>query len=75
MGIYDRFVENECELIHKGSGKIGTPKIARDAQGAGRGPAAGAGHLVVKAGYPPEDTLGEADVAAAKWAWEKRQAD
>jgi K+-sensing histidine kinase KdpD len=22
-----------------------------------------------KAGYPPEDTLGEADLAAAKWAW------
>jgi two-component system sensor histidine kinase KdpD len=28
------------------------------------------GTLVVKAGYPPEDTLGDADVAAAKWAWE-----
>jgi two-component system sensor histidine kinase KdpD len=28
------------------------------------------GTVVVKAGYPPEDTLGEADVAAAKWAWE-----
>ncbi len=26
--------------------------------------------VVVKAGYPPEDMLGEADVAAAKWAWE-----
>jgi two-component system, OmpR family, sensor histidine kinase KdpD len=24
----------------------------------------------VKAGYPPEDILDEADVAAAKWAWE-----
>jgi two-component system, OmpR family, sensor histidine kinase KdpD len=24
--------------------------------------------VVVKAGYPPEDTLGDADVAAAKWA-------
>jgi two-component system, OmpR family, sensor histidine kinase KdpD len=28
------------------------------------------GTIVVKAGYPPEDMLGEADVAAAKWAWE-----
>jgi two-component system, OmpR family, sensor histidine kinase KdpD len=28
------------------------------------------GTLAVKAGYPPEDTIGEADVAAAKWAWE-----
>ena len=28
------------------------------------------GSLVVKAGYPPEDILDEADLAAAKWAWE-----
>jgi two-component system sensor histidine kinase KdpD len=28
------------------------------------------GTLAVKAGYPPEDTIGDADVAAAKWAWE-----
>ncbi len=28
------------------------------------------GTIVVKAGYPPEDTIGDADVAAAKWAWE-----
>jgi len=28
------------------------------------------GSIVVKAGYPPEDTLGEADLAAAKWAWQ-----
>jgi two-component system sensor histidine kinase KdpD len=28
------------------------------------------GTVIVKAGYPPEDTLGDADVAAAKWAWE-----
>jgi two-component system sensor histidine kinase KdpD len=28
------------------------------------------GTVVVKAGYPPEDTLGDADVAAATWAWE-----
>ncbi|MEP9374853.1 sensor histidine kinase KdpD [Mesorhizobium sp. KR1-2] len=28
------------------------------------------GRIVVKAGYPPEDTLDDADLAAAKWAWE-----
>ena len=28
------------------------------------------GSIAVKAGYPPEDTLDEADLAAAKWAWE-----
>jgi two-component system, OmpR family, sensor histidine kinase KdpD len=28
------------------------------------------GKISVKAGYPPEDTLGEADLAAANWAWE-----
>ena len=28
------------------------------------------GSLVVKAGYPPEDVLDQADLAAAKWAWE-----
>jgi two-component system sensor histidine kinase KdpD len=32
------------------------------------------GTLAVKAGYPPEDTIGEADVAAAKWAWENDRA-
>ena len=26
----------------------------------------------VKAGYPPEDKLDEADLAAAKWAWQQR---
>ncbi len=26
--------------------------------------------IAVRAGYPPEDTLGEADIAAARWAWE-----
>ncbi len=26
--------------------------------------------IVVKAGYPPEDTLEPADLAAARWAWE-----
>jgi two-component system, OmpR family, sensor histidine kinase KdpD len=26
--------------------------------------------IAVKAGYPPEDRIDEADVAAAKWAWE-----
>ena len=29
--------------------------------------------IAVKAGYPPEDALDEADLAAAKWAWEKGQ--
>ena len=28
------------------------------------------GSIAVKAGYPPEDMLDEADLAAAKWAWE-----
>jgi two-component system sensor histidine kinase KdpD len=28
------------------------------------------GSITVKAGYPPEDVLDEADLAAAKWAWE-----
>lgn len=28
------------------------------------------GTIIVKAGYPPEDTLDQADIAAAKWAWE-----
>ena len=28
------------------------------------------GSIAVKAGYPPEDTLDEADLAAAKWAWD-----
>jgi two-component system sensor histidine kinase KdpD len=32
------------------------------------------GTLAVKAGYPPEDMIGEADVAAAKWAWESDRA-
>ena len=28
------------------------------------------GSIAVKAGYPPEDVLDKADLAAAKWAWE-----
>ena len=28
------------------------------------------GTITVKAGYPPEDTLDQADIAAAKWTWE-----
>ena len=28
------------------------------------------GIIAVKAGYPPEDVLDEADIAAAKWSWE-----
>lgn len=30
--------------------------------------------LEVRAGYPPEDTLDQADLAAAKWAWEQGSA-
>ena len=33
-----------------------------------------AGSIVVKAGYPPEDILDDADIAAAKWAWENDRA-
>ncbi len=33
-----------------------------------------AGSIVVKAGYPPEDTLDEADLAAARWAWDNNRA-
>ncbi|WP_442582276.1 DUF4118 domain-containing protein [Mesorhizobium sp. ASY16-5R] len=29
-----------------------------------------AGTIAVKAGYPPDDTLVDADIAAARWAWE-----
>ena len=29
--------------------------------------------IVVKAGYPPEDTLDAADLAAAKWTWQSNQ--
>jgi two-component system, OmpR family, sensor histidine kinase KdpD len=32
------------------------------------------GTIAVKAGYPPEDILGDADLAAAKWAWENDRA-
>lgn len=28
------------------------------------------GVIAVKAGYPPDDTLADADIAAARWAWE-----
>ena len=31
------------------------------------------GSIAVKAGYPPEDTLDDADLAAAKWAWENNR--
>src|SRR5215468_3332462 len=31
------------------------------------------GSIVVKVGYPPEDTLDDADIAAAKWAWENNR--
>ena len=33
-----------------------------------------AGSIVVKTGYPPEDILDDADLAAAKWAWENDRA-
>src|SRR5271155_5631268 len=32
------------------------------------------GSLVVRAGYPPEDMLDDADIAAAKWTWESDRA-
>ena len=32
------------------------------------------GSIAVKAGYPPEDTLDEADLAAANWAWTNNHA-
>jgi two-component system sensor histidine kinase KdpD len=32
------------------------------------------GSLVVRAGYPPEDMLDDADIAAAKWTWESKRA-
>ena len=32
------------------------------------------GTITVKAGYPPEDVLDEADIAAAKWGWEHNRA-
>jgi two-component system sensor histidine kinase KdpD len=31
------------------------------------------GRIAVKAGYPPEDTLDDADLAAANWAWENNR--
>ncbi|MBI1779498.1 MAG: sensor histidine kinase KdpD [Proteobacteria bacterium] len=31
------------------------------------------GQIVVRAGYPPEDKLDEADIAAAKWAWDRNR--
>jgi two-component system sensor histidine kinase KdpD len=30
--------------------------------------------IAVRAGYPPEDTLGDADLAAAKWVWSHGEA-
>lgn len=32
------------------------------------------GSIAVKAGYPPEDMLEQADLAAAKWAWDNNRA-
>ncbi|HEX4040428.1 MAG TPA: sensor histidine kinase KdpD [Xanthobacteraceae bacterium] len=31
------------------------------------------GSIAVRAGYPPEDILDDADIAAAKWAWENNR--
>jgi two-component system, OmpR family, sensor histidine kinase KdpD len=31
------------------------------------------GSIAVKAGYPPEDTLGDADLAAANWVWDNNR--
>ncbi len=46
-----------------------------DAEGARRAAAAqgdnGHGSVAVRAGFPPEDMLDDADLAAAKWSWEK----
>jgi len=33
------------------------------------------GTVAVRAGYPPEDALDDADLAAAKWCWERNHAD
>ena len=33
----------------------------------------GGGDLTVRVGYPPEDELDEADLAAAKWSWSRGQ--
>ncbi|UXN62362.1 sensor histidine kinase [Phyllobacterium zundukense] len=32
------------------------------------------GTIEVKAGYPPDDSLDDADIAAARWAWENNRA-
>ncbi len=32
------------------------------------------GSIAVKTGYPPEDNLDDADIAAAKWAWDHNRA-
>src|SRR5579862_1853267 len=32
------------------------------------------GSIAVRAGYPPEDTLDDTDIAAAKWTWENDRA-
>jgi len=32
------------------------------------------GSVIVKAGYPPEDTLDQSDLAAATWAWQNDRA-
>ncbi|HEY0182958.1 MAG TPA: ATP-binding protein, partial [Rhodopila sp.] len=47
-----------------------TPNTTRPG-GAGTTDTRPDGSLTVRAGFPPEDMLDEADLAAAKWSWEK----
>ncbi|WP_428533779.1 ATP-binding protein [Rhodopila sp.] len=47
-------------------------KLTDKASGRPAGADGGArGSIAVRAGFPPEDMLDEADLAAAKWSWEK----
>lgn len=39
----------------------------------GHGGGPGEGGVAVRAGYPPEDVIGDADLAAAVWAWENNR--
>ena len=61
-----------------GGGDPGRPAVGdrapdrADAEGARRAAAARKdGSVAVRAGFPPEDMLDDADLAAAKWCWEK----
>ena len=63
-----------------GRGEPGRPAVGdgapdrADAEGACRHAAARGRRIAVRAGYPPEDALDEADLAAAKWCWEQNRA-